>query len=194
VWTEASPTSTARLLQLRPSLRGLFEAVRLEPQSQEETEALAQTWVGRLQDGSNLRVDPDCVAVALNSARQYLGAANFPGSVLDLVKLTVNRCLKGESKVIQSQETMTALNEILSSAQDAETGQRGFLLTGDAESAVTRARAKGERDDALARLLPLGEELSADITGTTNRLRADFRPADLLLDSLFEGRISDPRS
>ncbi len=31
VWTEATPTSTARLLQLRPSLRGLFEAVRLEP-------------------------------------------------------------------------------------------------------------------------------------------------------------------
>jgi CHASE3 domain sensor protein len=34
-------------------------------------------------------------------------------------------------KVIQSQETMTALNEVLSSAQDAETGQRGFLLTGN---------------------------------------------------------------
>ena len=34
-------------------------------------------------------------------------------------------------KVIQSQRTMTALNEILSSVQDAETGQRGFLLTGN---------------------------------------------------------------
>ncbi|WP_198651368.1 response regulator [Dyella sp. C11] len=34
-------------------------------------------------------------------------------------------------KVIQSQETVTALNEILSSVQDAETGQRGFLLTGN---------------------------------------------------------------
>ena len=32
VWTEATPTSTARLLQLRPTLRSLFEAVRLEPQ------------------------------------------------------------------------------------------------------------------------------------------------------------------
>ena len=46
VWTEATPTSTARLLQLRPTLRSLFEAVRLEPQSQEETSALAQAWVG----------------------------------------------------------------------------------------------------------------------------------------------------
>ncbi|HVI56210.1 MAG TPA: response regulator [Luteibacter sp.] len=33
--------------------------------------------------------------------------------------------------VIQSQETVTALSEILSAAQDAETGQRGFLLTGN---------------------------------------------------------------
>ncbi|WP_052191271.1 response regulator [Luteibacter sp. 9133] len=34
-------------------------------------------------------------------------------------------------KVIHSQQTVTALSEILSSAQDAETGQRGFLLTGN---------------------------------------------------------------
>ena len=37
VWTEATPTGTARLLQLRPTLRSLFEVVRLEPQSPEET-------------------------------------------------------------------------------------------------------------------------------------------------------------
>jgi CheY-like chemotaxis protein/signal transduction histidine kinase/CHASE3 domain sensor protein len=34
-------------------------------------------------------------------------------------------------KVIQSQQTVTALSEVLSSVQDAETGQRGFLLTGN---------------------------------------------------------------
>jgi signal transduction histidine kinase/CheY-like chemotaxis protein/CHASE3 domain sensor protein len=34
-------------------------------------------------------------------------------------------------KVIHSQQTVTALSEILSAAQDAETGQRGFLLTGN---------------------------------------------------------------
>jgi len=41
VWSEATPTSTARLLQLRPALRGLLEAVRIEPQSQQETAELA---------------------------------------------------------------------------------------------------------------------------------------------------------
>jgi signal transduction histidine kinase/CheY-like chemotaxis protein/CHASE3 domain sensor protein len=34
-------------------------------------------------------------------------------------------------KVIQSQQTVRAFNEVLSSVQDAETGQRGFLLTGN---------------------------------------------------------------
>ena len=95
MWTEATPTSTARLLQLRPTLRSLFEAVRLEPQSQEETAALAQAWAQRLADEADLKIDPDCVPVALSSARQYLSAANFPGSVLDLIKLTVNRAVKG---------------------------------------------------------------------------------------------------
>ena len=97
VWTEAMPTSTARLLQLRPTLRGLFETVRLEPQSQDETASLAQAWVGRLADEGDMTIDADCVQVALSSARQYLSAANFPGSVLDLIKLTAGRVLKGGS-------------------------------------------------------------------------------------------------
>ena len=31
IWTEATPASTARLLRLRPALRSVLEAVRLEP-------------------------------------------------------------------------------------------------------------------------------------------------------------------
>ena len=52
--------------------------------------ALALAWVGRLADEGELEIDPDCVPVALSSARQYLSAANFPGSALDLIKLTAN--------------------------------------------------------------------------------------------------------
>ena len=35
------------------------------------------------------------------------------------------------AQVIRSQETMTAMGDVLSAVQDAETGQRGYLLTGD---------------------------------------------------------------
>ena len=54
VWTEASSTSTARLVQSRPMLRGLLEVVRLEPQSQEETSSLALAFVQRLADEADL--------------------------------------------------------------------------------------------------------------------------------------------
>ena len=112
VWTEASPTSTARLLQLRPALRGLFEAVRLEPQSQEEAEALALAWVRRLESEAHLTIEPDCIPVALSSARQYLSAANLPGSMLDLIKLTVNRALKGESTTVGPHDVVVTLSQL----------------------------------------------------------------------------------
>ncbi|MBO0739989.1 MAG: ATP-dependent Clp protease ATP-binding subunit [Hyphomicrobiaceae bacterium] len=112
VWSEATPTSTARLLQLRPTLRGLLEAVRIEPQSQQETSELAQAWVNRLCEEADLKLDADCVPVALSSARQYLSAANFPGSVLDLIKLTVNRALKASTEELGSHEIVVTLSQL----------------------------------------------------------------------------------
>ena len=112
IWTEATPTSTARLLQMRPSLRGLFETARMEPQSAEETTELAEAWIGRLNEEADLRIDADCVPVALNSARQYLSAANFPGSVLDLLKLTVNRVLKAGASEVPASEIVVTLAQL----------------------------------------------------------------------------------
>jgi len=112
IWSEATPTSTARLLQLRPTLRGLLEAVRIEPQSQHETSELAQAWVNRLCAEAHLEVEPDCVSVALSSARQYLSAANFPGSVLDLIKLTVNRALKANTEEIGAHAIVVTLSQL----------------------------------------------------------------------------------
>jgi CheY-like chemotaxis protein/CHASE3 domain sensor protein len=48
-----------------------------------------------------------------------------------LAYLNIRTIRDGNQKVIQSQQTVTALSDILSAAQDAETGQRGFLLTGN---------------------------------------------------------------
>ena len=43
IWCEATPKGMARLLQIKPSLRGLFETVTIEPLSQAETLPLATT-------------------------------------------------------------------------------------------------------------------------------------------------------
>jgi ATP-dependent Clp protease ATP-binding subunit ClpC len=112
VWTEATAAGTARLVQFRPMLRSVLEVVRLEPQSQEETSALALAFVQRLANETDLAVSPECVPVALNSARQYLSAANFPGSVLDLIKLTANRALKSDSREVEAREVIVTLSQL----------------------------------------------------------------------------------
>src|SRR5581483_132759 len=54
----------------------------------------------------------DCIPVALSSARQYLSAANLPGSMLDLIKLTVNRALKGESTTVGPHDVVVTLSQL----------------------------------------------------------------------------------
>jgi ATP-dependent Clp protease ATP-binding subunit ClpC len=99
LWTEASPTGTARLLQMRPALRNILDVIRLEPQSAADTSSLARAVVSRLSDDLHMTIDPDCAAVALASARQYLSASSFPGSALLLIRLTAGRADKRGGKI-----------------------------------------------------------------------------------------------
>ncbi|HEY6255809.1 MAG TPA: AAA family ATPase, partial [Xanthobacteraceae bacterium] len=99
VWTEASPSETARLLQLRPALRNILEVVRLEPQSEADTSLLARAVVGRLSEELGTTIDPECAAVAIASARQYLSASSFPGSALLLIRLTASRADTRHAKI-----------------------------------------------------------------------------------------------
>jgi ATP-dependent Clp protease ATP-binding subunit ClpC len=84
VWTEASPSAAARLLQVRPSLRGILEVVRLEAESEESTLALARAVVTRLSAERHQAFDPECAETAVGCARQYIGSAGFPGSALQV--------------------------------------------------------------------------------------------------------------
>jgi ATP-dependent Clp protease ATP-binding subunit ClpC len=94
IWTEANPTSAARLNQTRPTLRGILEVIRLEPQSEADTSLLARAVVAGLADELKVTIHPDCAAVALSSARQYLSATSFPGSALLLIRLAASRADK----------------------------------------------------------------------------------------------------
>jgi ATP-dependent Clp protease ATP-binding subunit ClpC len=111
VWTEASPTGTARLLQMRPALRNILEVIRLEPQSEANTSLLARAVVSRLSEDLHLTIDPDCAAVALASARQYLTATSFPGSALLLIRLTAVRANKSGAR-ITSADVLKTLSQL----------------------------------------------------------------------------------
>ncbi len=96
VWAEATPKGTARLFRIKPSLRGLFETVAIEPLSSAETLSLARGAVAEMAEAADVHFQPDCAKVALDCAAQYLGANGLPGSVLLMLKLTALRAeLKG---------------------------------------------------------------------------------------------------
>ena len=91
VWCEATAKGTARLVQLKPSLRGLFETVTLEPLPPAATLVLVRDVIAELDSWANIQFDPDCAKVALDTASQYLGTSGLPGSALFLLKLTAMR-------------------------------------------------------------------------------------------------------
>jgi ATP-dependent Clp protease ATP-binding subunit ClpC len=112
IWTEASPSSTSRLLRLRPVLRGILDVIRLEPMDQDETEVLARDVAGTLSKSMQLKIDPGCIDTALSSAKQYLSASSFPGSGLDLLKLTVGRIAKGGNGKIEPHDVILTLSQL----------------------------------------------------------------------------------
>ena len=111
VWTEASPAGAARLLRLRPQLRNVFELIRFEPLSKEETLALSHSMTGRLSAEADLEIDPACAETALTSARQYLSSTSFPGSALDLLKSAIARAVKGANRTVAPHDVIMSLSQ-----------------------------------------------------------------------------------
>ena len=109
VWTEASAAGTARLLRLRPALRGTFEVVRLEPMDHQETRELAREFARNLKTATSVTIEPAAIDAALNSARQYLTASSLPGATLDLLKLGVGRRAKGGGTTMAAGDIFEAL-------------------------------------------------------------------------------------
>src|SRR5207245_4213102 len=65
IWTEATRTSVARLMQIRPALRGIFDVVEIEPRSEEATLTLAREVARRLSDETEFTIAPGSADVAV---------------------------------------------------------------------------------------------------------------------------------
>jgi ATP-dependent Clp protease ATP-binding subunit ClpC len=87
VWCEATPKGTAQLVQIKPSMRGLFETVTIDALSSTETLSLARGVIDDMADDTEIHFDPECAEVALDTATQYLGTSGLPGSALFMLKL-----------------------------------------------------------------------------------------------------------
>ena len=111
VWAEATPKVTARLVRIKPLLRGLFETVTIEPLSPSDTLALAGNVINEMAEQTDIRFDPECAKVALDTASQYLGTAGLPGSALLLLKLTAIRA-EQTSDVIKPRRVLETLSQL----------------------------------------------------------------------------------
>ena len=122
VWAEATPKGTARLVRIKPSLRGLFETVTIEPLSQAETLALAEDLIIDMAEQANIRFDPECAKVALDTACQYLGTGGLPGSALLMLKLTAIRAEQTADAIPPRQvlETLSQLSGLPLSILDTK--------------------------------------------------------------------------
>jgi ATP-dependent Clp protease ATP-binding subunit ClpC len=112
VWTEATPTALARLLQLRPILRSVLGMVRIDTQSPSTTSTFAHAVIQRLAQDTNVTIASDCVPTAIDGARQYLSAGSLPGTALDLIRLTVSRAITAEKSEIGTDQVIATLSQL----------------------------------------------------------------------------------
>jgi ATP-dependent Clp protease ATP-binding subunit ClpC len=112
IWCETTPKGLARLFQIKPSLRGLFETVTIEPLSQAETLPLVTEVIDRMSGTQDIHFDGDCAKIALETAGQYLGSSGLPGSVLLMLKLTAARIGHDSGKTITPLQVLDTLSQL----------------------------------------------------------------------------------
>jgi ATP-dependent Clp protease ATP-binding subunit ClpC len=99
VFGGTTPKGLARLMQIRPSLRGLFETITIEPLPANETLALAEDVHPGMAKTTSLHFVPESAQVALDAAGQYLSGSGLPGSALLMLKLTALRAKDAEGPI-----------------------------------------------------------------------------------------------
>jgi ATP-dependent Clp protease ATP-binding subunit ClpC len=112
MWTEATPAATARLQQVRPSLRRYLEIVRMEEMPEEEALALAKDFADRLGTTLGKTADPSFAATAIDVAESYLSAMHLPGSALSLMKLSALRTEKAAAKRLNGDHILETLSQL----------------------------------------------------------------------------------
>jgi ATP-dependent Clp protease ATP-binding subunit ClpC len=112
IWCEATPKGAARLFQIKPSLRGLFETVTIEAMPPPEALALARSVIAAMAAREYIRFHPDCAEVAIDTTSQYLGSGGLPGSALHMLKLSAVRSGSPRDDEIAPHQVLDALSQL----------------------------------------------------------------------------------
>jgi ATP-dependent Clp protease ATP-binding subunit ClpC len=117
VWCETTPKGAARLMQTKPSLRGLLETVTLEALSPADTLELANAvlydmHIEGASGPSDIYFSSDSAQVAVDTASQYLGTSGLPGSALLMLKLTAIRAGQQSEIEITPRRVLETLSQL----------------------------------------------------------------------------------
>ncbi|MBK9080504.1 MAG: AAA family ATPase [Hyphomicrobium sp.] len=177
IWTEATPASMARLVQLRPALRRLIEAIRLEDMYADEAEELAQAVAAKLAPAPP-GFDASFPKTAVDVAQHYLTAMSLPGSALSLMRLTALRLNKQKPQRLSGGDILETLSQMTGLPLSLLDGAERLELESIREFFSGRVIGQPEAVDAIVERIamlksglndpgkPIGVFLFAGPTGT----------------------------
>ena len=102
---ELEPRAYELLVQQRPRVTSLFETLRLEPLTPEESIGVARDW----RDQSGADIDDVTIGQAQDLAAQYLAGVGSPGGLLRLLKATVAGARAAADGPIRVQQILETL-------------------------------------------------------------------------------------
>ena len=109
--TEATQAAATRVFQARPSLRTLIEVLTLEAMTEADALALAGQVAARTAAASGVAVPPAAVAKTLELALGYMGSAQLPGAVLELLTRAVNRAVTNKEATLTAGSVIATLSQ-----------------------------------------------------------------------------------
>jgi ATP-dependent Clp protease ATP-binding subunit ClpC len=111
---ETQPKQFEKILQYRPQVRGTMEVIRIMPEDVDYAIDLAEQWIELQEDQKDWQgLKRDSLREAATMARQYLGAREEPGNLMDFLKLTQNHYHSSDRKDgIQFADFVSALSSL----------------------------------------------------------------------------------
>jgi ATP-dependent Clp protease ATP-binding subunit ClpC len=110
--SESSPAGLIKLLQLKPALRSALEVVRLRALSEKEVHALATRFGAQLREHLGVSLSAAALESAAHLARQYLGTAQMPGALIDLLKLAAQNTAAADRSEIGIDNLLATLGQL----------------------------------------------------------------------------------
>lgn len=176
--SETSPAGLVKLLQTRPSLRGVFELLRFQPMNEAETAVLVGKVAAKVEQAAGLDVTGEAIDTVLHVSHQYLGSTQLPGVTIDLLKRSANHAMTGGRKAVGPEDVIETLSQLSGLPRlILDDGQRldlGVVREHFKQRVIGQAEAVGAIVDRIAMLKaglvdpqrPIGVFLFAGPTGT----------------------------